>query len=71
LDGPIENLTFLLLVDRQPTLAFLLLVAVVTNSTGVMSVSLPTVEESRVNMGVFNLRLHSNDVSQDHIVFEI
>jgi hypothetical protein len=73
LGGPIENLAFLQLVVRQPTLAFLLLVvmrptlafllliAMVTNSTGVMSLSLPTVEEFHVCMGVFNLRLPSND----------
>jgi hypothetical protein len=42
------------------------LVAMVTNSTGVVSVSLPTVEESHVCMGVFNLRLPSNDGLQSN-----
>jgi hypothetical protein len=38
----------------------------VINSTGVVSVSLPTVEESRMCMGVFNLRLPSNDGLQSN-----
>jgi hypothetical protein len=50
----------------RTTLTFLLLVAMVTNNTGVVSVSLPTVEESRVCMGVFNLRLPSNDSLQSN-----
>jgi hypothetical protein len=54
-------------VARQPTLAFLLLVAMVTNRTGVVSVSLSTVEEFCVYMSVFNLRLPSNDASVKHV----
>jgi hypothetical protein len=38
----------------------------VTNSTGVVSVSLPTVEESHVCMGVFNMWLPSNDGLQSN-----
>jgi hypothetical protein len=57
---------FLLLVAMRPTLAFLLLVAMVTNSTGLASVSLPTLQESRVCMGVFNLPLPSNDGLQSN-----
>jgi hypothetical protein len=70
LDGLIENLAYLLVVAWQPTLAFLLLVAIVTNSTGVVSESLPTVEESCVCMGVFNLQLPSNNDLQSYASFQ-
>jgi hypothetical protein len=64
-----KTLAFLLLVAMRPTLAFLLLDAMVTNSTGVVSVSMEIFDYSCLVMTAFSQTRH-NTISSQHALVD-